>query len=95
MNLEENAKINDLDSKKIKEELLKKLEEYRKAMKLMAADAPLGILCLPKVIEKALLDHGCLRVYDLFNLDFTEVKGLGETRIRDLTSRLDQFISMC
>ncbi len=80
---------------KIKEELLKRLEEYRKMMMFMAADAPIGILCLPKVTENALVAHGCLRVYDLLNCDLTEVKGLGEVRIRDLTARLDQFITIC
>lgn len=84
----------EMQLKKIKEEVVKKLEDYRKTINFMAADAPLGVLCLPKVIETALLGHGCLRIYDLFNLDFTEVKGLGVTRIRDLTSRLDEFFSM-
>ncbi len=91
----ENEKIKDTELKKIKEELLKKLEEYRKSMKYMAADAPIGILCLPKVVEKSLINHGCLRVYDLFDLNFAEVKGLSETSIRNLAASLDQFLSMC
>ena len=91
----DNEKIKDTELKKIKEELLKKLEEYRKSMKYMAADAPIGILCLPKATEKSLINHGCLRVYDLFDCDFTKVKGLTETSIRNLTSCLDQFLSMC
>ncbi len=95
MDIVENEKIKDTELKKIKEELLKKLEEYRKVMKFMSADAPIGILCLPKGVEKSLLNHGCLRVYDLFDCDFTEVKGISERAIRDLTASLDQFISMC
>ena len=91
----ENEKIKDTELKRIKEELLKKLEEYRKSMKYMAADAPIGILCLPKIVEKSLIAHGCLRVYDLFDLDFTEVKGLTETSIRNLAACLDQFLAMC
>jgi len=91
----ENEKIKHTELKKIKEELLKKLEEYRKTMKYMSADAPIGILCLPKVVEKSLINHGCLRVYDLFDCDFTEVKGLNLTSIRNLATCLDEFISMC
>lgn len=85
---------NDLKMKKIKEELVKKFSEYRTTITFMAADAPIGILCLPKIIENALLDHGLLRIYDLFDCDFTKIKGLGISRVRDLTSRLDQFFSM-
>ena len=84
----------DMQLKKIKEEVLKKLSEYRTTIAYMASDAPLSVLCLPKTIENALLAHGYLRIYDLFNCDFTEIKGLGVTRIRDLTTRLDQFVSM-
>lgn len=80
--------------KKIREEVAKKFSEYQTTLTFMAADAPLGILCLPAAIEKALLDHGCLRIYDLFNCDFSKVKGLGVARIRDLTTSLDKFFSM-
>lgn len=84
----------DMKLKILKEEVLKKLAEYQKTMVYMLSDAPISILCLPKVTENALVSHGCLRVYDLFNCDFTEVKGIGATRIRDLTTRLDEFVSM-
>lgn len=84
----------DEKMRKIKEEVLKKFEDYRKTLNYMAADAPIQILCLPTVIENALLNHGCLRVYDLFDCDFVEIKGLGVSRIRDLTTCLDQFFSM-
>lgn len=86
--------ISDDRMKKLKEELEKSFEQYHKTMKYMAADAPIEVLCLPKVIETCLFNHGCLRVYDIFDLDFTEVKGLGEVRIRDLTARLNEFLSM-
>jgi hypothetical protein len=84
----------ELKLKKLREEVLKRLTDYRKMINFMAADAPISILCLKPAIEKALLSHGCLRVYDLFDVDFTEVKGLGVTRIRDLTTCLDKFLSM-
>ncbi len=80
--------------KKIREEVVKKFTEYRTTMNYMASDAPITILCLSKQIENALITHGCLRIYDLFDLDFTEVKGLGIRRIGVLTSSLDKFFSM-
>ena len=80
--------------KKIREDVVKKFSEYKKTLAYMSADAPLGVLCLPTVIHNALISHGCLRVYDLFDCDFTKIKGLGVRRIRDLTTRLDEFFSM-
>jgi hypothetical protein len=80
--------------KKIREEVAERLKNYQKTMSYMAADAPLGVLCLPKEIENALINHGCLRVYDLFDRDFTEIKGLGVSRIKRLTAALDQFFAM-
>ena len=84
----------DMQLKKIKEELVKKFLAYRKTLDYLATDAPISILCLPKEIENALTNHGCHRVYDLFNMDFTKVKGLGVTRINRLTTCLDEFFSM-
>ncbi len=80
--------------RKIREEVSKKFTEYRTTLNYMASDAPISILCLPPAIENALSAHGCLRIYDLFDLDFTTVKGLGVRRIGDLTSSLDKFFSM-
>jgi hypothetical protein len=79
---------------KIREEVLQKFKEYKTTLNYMAADAPIEILCLPKVIETCLLDHGYLRIYDLFDVDLTKVKGLGVSRIRHLTACLDKFFSM-
>jgi len=80
--------------RKLREEVAKKFEDYRNTLNYMACDAPISILCLPSVIEKALIAHGLLRIYDLFNCDFTEVKGLGVSRTRDLTTCLDKFFAM-
>lgn len=84
----------DEKMQKIREEVLKKFAEYRQTLNYLAADAPIETLCLPSVIENALIAHGCLRIYDLFDCDFTKVKGLGVSRIRDLTTCLDKFLSM-
>ena len=79
---------------KIRIEVLKKYEEYNKTMKYIACDAPIEVLCLPKVIETILIDNGYERIYDLFDMDFTKIKGLGVMRCRDLATSLDQFLSM-
>jgi hypothetical protein len=80
--------------RKVREQVSKKFTEYRTTLSYMAADAPIGTLCLPSAIENALLAHGLVRIYDLFDCDFTEVKGLGVRRIGDLTASLDKFFSM-
>ena len=83
------------DLEKVNEKLMKSLEDYRVTLGYMLGDAPIGILCLDKTLESVLIKAGCLRVYDLFNRDFTEIKGLGKARIRDLTTRLNEFVAMC
>ena len=84
----------DLKLQRIKEELVKSFAMYRKTLNFMAADAPMGVLCLPKSTETILAREGLHRVYDLFDRDLTEIKGLGAVRIGDLTSRLDKFFTM-
>lgn len=84
----------DMKIKQMQEELVKKFNEYRTTLNFMAADAPIEILSLESAVVEALRLHGCLRVYDLFDLDLTKIKGLGEIRIQRITSRLDQFFSM-
>ena len=84
----------DLEMAKLKEELRKKFDDYQTTMKFMLADAPIEILCLEHKLEKILLDNGFLRIYDIFDVDFTKIKGLGAIRIRNLTSSLDKFFSM-
>lgn len=80
--------------KKIGKQVTESYEKYNKTMLYMTGDAPISILCLPKEIETPLLNYGCLRIYDLFDLDFTKVKGLGVSRIRNLTACLNEFVAM-
>ncbi len=97
MNNLENLATNieqEMQLQKIKEEIIKKFSEYKKSMSFIASDAPIEVLCLPDIITKILLNNGLLRVYDLFDCNLTEIKGLGVVRIRQLTSRLDEFASM-
>jgi hypothetical protein len=84
----------DLDMAKLKEELKRKFADYQTTMKYMLADAPIEVLCLPSTTEKILLDHGFLRIYDLFDVDLVKIKGIGVARVRHLTSSLDKFFSM-
>lgn len=86
--------IQYMQLKKIREEVLKRYEEYNKIISFLASDAPIQSLCFPKSIENILLKNNFLRIYDLFDVDFTKIKGLGVQRCRYLTSRLDQFIAM-
>jgi len=85
---------NEMILQKLREQLSKSFSEYRTTMKFMAADAPIEILCLQPVVEKILLNRGCLRIYDVFNLDLAKIEGIGPTRLRHLTTCLDQFFSM-
>lgn len=89
-----NNEIAKKEMQEINKKLIDSLENYRKTLSYMYGDAPLGVLCLPKSLETVLINAGCLRVYDLFNRDLTEIKGVGSTRIRDLTTSLDKFLSM-
>jgi hypothetical protein len=99
-NLKENlSDINDnleidLDMDKLKKELKKSFDDYQTTMRFMLADAPIESLCLNPKLEAILLNEGFLRIYDLFNVDLVKVKGLGVVRIKELTTRLDQFFSM-
>lgn len=92
--IEEDAVEYELHLEKVRKEVIKKFEDYRITMKFMAADAPIAVLCLKPEVEKILTDQGFLRIYDLFDVDFVKIKGLGVARIRHLTTSLDKFFSM-
>ena len=70
------------------------LAHYRKVLSYLEANVPIQVLCLPKVVENALLADGCIRVYDMLNRDLTKVKGLGRNRLDLLTARLDEFLTV-
>ena len=77
-----------------KDILKKNFERYRKILRYMEADLPIQCLCLPKIIENKLIAAGCLRVYDVIDLDLTKIKGLGDSRRAIITSSLNQFVTM-
>ena len=86
--------VKDLEMEKFKEELKKGIVNYRKTVMYMAADAPIQVMCLSKQTENLLINNGIFRIYDLFDLDLTKIKGFGEVRIRELTTSLNEFLAM-
>jgi len=84
----------ELDMQRLRQELAKRFEEYQKTISFMATDAPIGALCLPKKIEKALLEAGISRLYDLIGRDFAEIEGIDEVGISQLATRFYKFLSM-
>jgi hypothetical protein len=84
----------NIDMIRLKQELKQKIEEYNKTIRYMLADAPIGVLCLPPTTESILIDQGFLRVYDLFDADLIKIKGIGITRLNQITTGLDKFLSM-
>ncbi len=79
-----------IDGRKIAEDL----ERYRKIMVYLQGDLPIKSLCLPKVIENKLIGMGCLRVYDVIDMDLAKVKGLGSRRRALLSSTINEFLSI-
>ena len=94
LEFEEKNNVIVLDKEKIAAELLKSLENYRKNMAYMAADAPLSILNIPKSVQKVLNNQGIERIYDLIDLDFTKIIGISESRIAAIKQSVDEFLSM-
>jgi hypothetical protein len=84
----------DMKMQKLREEVFKKFNEYQNIIYYLTGDVPIAVLGLSSTIENSLLNHGCLRVYDLFNCDFTKIEGLNEVKIRNLTTSLNKFLSM-
>ena len=82
-----NSTANDLSKK-----ILESMQRYVKLIDYMGADLPIETLCLPKKYERVLLSRGYLRIYELFDVNLTEIEGLSEVGIRHLTSSLDKFL---
>ena len=85
----------DLHMQKVKEETLQKFNEYQKTILYMSCDLPIQILSLPKKTEKLLLNAYLTRLFDLIDLDFAKIKGLNDADIYLMTTRFNQFVSMC
>lgn len=94
MSDESKIELSDDDFVVLKKELKKSFQNYMNTISYMSGDAPIETLCLSKCLQNKLIDAGCLRIYDLFNCDLTKIKGIGKVGIGQLTTRLDQFLSM-
>lgn len=79
---------------KIRKELINRFSEYKRTLMYMMGDAPIAVLCLPKKLEKKLLANSCLRVYDMINLDLSEIEWLSDLDRAKLASSLDEFFSV-
>lgn len=77
-----------------KTNLKEDFDNYRKTLYYMGANVPIQVLCLPKSLEKSLLNEGIIRVYDLINRDLAKIEGVGAKRLGLLTSRLDEFFTV-
>lgn len=91
---EKNRELIKNELLEINKKLLDSLDNYRKTLSYMCADAPIGCLCLPKVVESILNDNGIVRIYDLFNADLAKIESLTAAHRLRLASSLDQFITM-
>jgi hypothetical protein len=87
-------KIDEATAREINKKYIESLQNYKRMMTCMVADVPIETLCLPKTVQTILLKNGFRRVFELIDLDLTEIKGIGVLRARDLASRLNQFIAM-
>lgn len=88
----DNEKI-DLNAE-IKKRLGSEWTAYQRMMHALALDGPIGMLCLPAKIEKSLINAGCLRVYDMIDRDFSEIKALSERDIGIVTTSLNELLAM-
>lgn len=92
--IEQSNDVINPDVKPPEYDFKKDLSHYRKTLYYMGANVPIGVLCLPSAVEKLLSREGILRVYDLIDRDLTKIKGLGDSRLSLLTSRLDEFFTV-
>jgi len=88
------VKLTATDATEINKKLLQSLENYNKMLMHSMTDIPLGCLCLDSKTEEILLKNGFRRVFDIVDVDLTEIKGLGKIRIGKITSSLDKFLTM-
>lgn len=86
--------LTDAEKQQIKIKLLESLEQYKKKMAFLYCDGPIGMLCLPKSLEKKLLAVGITRVFGLLDRDLIEIKSLSDAELLRLTTSLHEFISV-
>lgn len=94
LNVNDKLIDHDQESERIRKEIAQLILDYPSKLNRMVTDAPIEVLCLPKVIEKLLTSNGCYRVYHVIDLDFAKIEWLNNRHARILATRLDQFISV-
>lgn len=88
------VKLTATDATEINKKLLESLDNYNKMIQYCMTDVPIGCMCLDSKTEAILIKNGFRRVFDIVDVDLTEIKGLGKIRIGKITASLDKFISM-
>lgn len=86
-----NEKLMRREMRKIQNNFLKQIDNYKNYIRQCELDAPIEVLCLPNEILGIMKRNGLVRVTDVKGADLTKIKGLGRTRLAVLQSRLDQF----
>lgn len=89
-----NKLVPDIEFEQLRKEVRKSFDNYRTTMLYMMADAPIEVLCLPTRLTNVLIDQGFRRIYDLLNVDLVKIKGIGPASIKQLTARLDEFLTV-
>ena len=89
--VDNNVVLNKTDVKKIGKEVLKTVKTYANVLKIMACDMPIESLCLPKELNSILIKAGYLRVYDILDINLTEIKGVGVVRANMISARLQEL----
>ena len=72
----------------------KDFQDYSRMLAFVKGDVPLEVLCLSKTILSVLHREGFTRVNELLAKDISTIKGLGISRIGDLTTSLNKFFSI-
>lgn len=80
--------------KKIGKEISRCISNYQQNIDFYLYDVPIQTLCLPKNINKILIDNNILRVNQLRSADLGKIKGLGDKKLGIILSRLSEFTFM-
>lgn len=87
-------RLSSEDAKTINKKLLKCLDEYKKIIFKMSYDLPIEILNIKCKTKKLLRNKKIARVYEILDLNLTEIEWLDDVTRRDLTSALNQLFPM-
>ena len=90
--LPENA--NEEELKKFKRYAVDLLKFYGKKMKMMSCDVPIEVLNLSDNLTRKLKSNGVERIYDFFNGNFAEIKGLKPRDVTIIQDSIQFFLSL-